>query len=117
MREAALAAIKAAVAAGHAFVSPVSAWEIGLLVAKKRLSLSLQPALWFQTFLRRSGACLLPLSPEAAIAASFLPAPFHGDPADRMLVATARELGVPLVTRDAKILAYAAAGEVQALAC
>ena len=118
MRPEALAEIEAAIVAGRALVSPVSAWEIGLLVRKRRLSLALAPRNWFARFMARSGVRLTPLSPEAAIDSSFLPEPFHGDPADRMLVATARELGVPLVTRDAKILAYAAAtGEVQALAC
>lgn len=60
---------------------------------------------------------MTPLTPETAIAASFLPGSFHGDPADRILVATARQLGVPLVTRDEKILAYAATGALEVLAC
>lgn len=117
MREEAIAAIDAARARGAAFVSPVSAWEIGLLAAKGRLTLSLEPLAWLGTFLRRSGIRPTPLTPEAAVRSSFLPGSFHGDPADRMLVATARELGAVLVTRDRKILAYAEAGELQALAC
>jgi PIN domain nuclease of toxin-antitoxin system len=117
MREEAVAAIDAARARQAAFVSPVSAWEIGLLVRKSRLALSLEPLAWFGTFLSRSGIRLTPLTPEAAVRSSFLPEPFHGDPADRMLVATARELGARLVTRDRKILAYAEAGELQALIC
>jgi PIN domain nuclease of toxin-antitoxin system len=117
MRDEAVAAIDAAALAGMLLVSPVSGWEIGLLVGKRRLSLSLAPLLWFHTFLGRSGARLTPLTAEAAINSSFLPEPFHGDPADRMLVATARELGAALVTRDARILAYAEAGQVQAMAC
>ena len=98
-------------------VSPISAWEIGLLVAKSRLTLALEPQLWFDTFLTRPGVRLTPLTVTAAIASAFLPAPFHADPADRLLVATARELRVPLVTRDARILAFAGAGHLQALAC
>jgi PIN domain nuclease of toxin-antitoxin system len=117
MREAAIAAIDEARAQNAAFVSPVSAWEIGLLVQKRRLSLSLEPLSWFNAFLFRSGVRLTPLTPEAAVRSSFLPEPFHSDPVDRMLVATARELGIPLVTRDRQILAYAEAGELQALAC
>ena len=60
---------------------------------------------------------LAPLSSKAAIAASCLPGQVHRDPADRLLIATARELGVALVTRDRRILDYAARGHVQAIAC
>ena len=117
MAEPALRAIESMGAMGGVLVSPVSAWEIGLLAAKGRLQLDVPAHDWFARFLTVPGIRLIPLTPEAAIAASFLPPPFHGDPADRMLVATARELGVPLVTRDARILAYAEAGQVQAMAC
>jgi PIN domain nuclease of toxin-antitoxin system len=57
------------------------------------------------------------LTPEAALAASFLPGHLHRDPADRLLIATARYLGVPLITRDEVILTYAASGHLQAIAC
>jgi PIN domain nuclease of toxin-antitoxin system len=60
---------------------------------------------------------LLPLSHRAAIAASSLPGRFHRDPADCLLIATAREFGVPLVTRDRRILDYAGQGHVDAIAC
>lgn len=98
-------------------VSPVSAWEVGTLVRKRRIDLTMEPLPWFETFLDRSGVRLVPLSPASALLSSFLPEPFHGDPADRMLVATARELGAVLVTRDRKILAYAEAGHLRAMAC
>jgi PIN domain nuclease of toxin-antitoxin system len=54
---------------------------------------------------------------DIAIAASGLPDPLHGDPADRLLIATARHLSMPIITRDAKIVAYAAAGHVSAIPC
>jgi PIN domain nuclease of toxin-antitoxin system len=57
------------------------------------------------------------LSNDIAIAASHLPGPLHGDPADRLLIATARDLGMPLVTRDRKIIDYAEAGHVSVLVC
>jgi PIN domain nuclease of toxin-antitoxin system len=98
-------------------VSPVSAWEIGLLAARKGIAFLPDPAMWFQTFLGRSGIRLTPLTPAMAIASSFLPPPIHGDPADRLLIATARALNVPIVTRDRLILAYATAGHVQAVSC
>ena len=98
-------------------VSPVSAWEIGLLVAKGRISLDRPPRHWFAYFLGLPGVRLVPLTPDAAILSSFLPGGFHNDPADRLLVSTAVVLAATLVTRDARILAYADAGHVAALAC
>ena len=117
MAVAALDAIEAAATTGGVLVSPISAWEIGLLVAKDRFRLDLDPRAWFERFLALPGVRLTPLTVTAAIASSSLPAPFHADPADRLLVASARELGAPLVTRDAQILAYAEAGHLRALAC
>jgi PIN domain nuclease of toxin-antitoxin system len=68
-------------------------------------------------FLAYPGVRLTLLSPEIAIESSFLPPPMHGDPADRLLIATARALGIPIVTRDRRILNYAAAGFVAAVPC
>ena len=82
---------------------------------KGRLTLDTVPAAWFQRFLDQPGVRLAPLTIEAAAGSASLPEPFHNDSADRLLVATARELGAPLVTRDAAILAYAAAGAVRAI--
>jgi PIN domain nuclease of toxin-antitoxin system len=58
-----------------------------------------------------------PFTPDIAIAASCLPGRIHGDPADRMIVATARRLDIPVVTRDTRILAYARHGHVVAIRC
>jgi PIN domain nuclease of toxin-antitoxin system len=120
MRPEAVAAIDAAAAAargGGVLVSAVTAWEIGLLVEKRRIALDLAPPAWLERLVAVPGVRTVPLTASAALASCFLPGPFHGDPADRMLVATARELGAALVTRDGRILAYAAAGGVRALAC
>jgi PIN domain nuclease of toxin-antitoxin system len=100
-----------------AFVSPISAWELGLLVARARVNLTAAPALWFATFLERSGLKLAEMTPAILIAASFLPGALHRDPADRIICATARQHGFTVVTRDRKILDYAAAGHCRALAC
>jgi PIN domain nuclease of toxin-antitoxin system len=62
------------------------------------------------------GIRLTPLGIAAAISSSFLVEPFHGDPADRLLVATARALPATLITRAARILSYAEAGHLRALA-
>ncbi len=119
MSAASLHAIRAASARARVLVSPVSAWEIGLLARRPHGTLSFQPSPqdWFADLLALPGMRLAPLSSRAAIAASHLPGQVHRDPADRLLIATARELDVPLVTRDQRILAYAAQGHVQAIAC
>ncbi len=117
MDHAAISHIDQLASIGGVLVSPISAWELGLLVSKSRLSLDLPPVAWFERVLALPGIKMVPLSATAAIGSSFLPEPFHKDVADRLLVATARELSVPIVTRDRKILAYAAAGHLQAIPC
>ena len=99
------------------FVSPISAWEVGLLVARGRLNLSLSPRRWFDTFTEDPGFTLADLPPEVLIASSFLPdAPFR-DPADRIIAATAREYGYTLLTRDKQLLAYSEKGHIRAMSC
>jgi PIN domain nuclease of toxin-antitoxin system len=117
MTETSRAAVRAAIPQSGLLVSPITAWEIGLLAAKGRLQLALPAPSWFMRFAGLPGIRVTPLTVSAAMAASYLPEPFHKDPADRLLVAVARELGVPVVTRDDKILDYAAAGHVQAIPC
>jgi PIN domain nuclease of toxin-antitoxin system len=110
--------IELARSSGGVLVSPVSAWEIGTLVRKGRIALDIDPVSWVHRFLGQAGVRLIPLTVEAAAGSSFLPEPFHGDPADRMLVTTARQLGIPLITRDRKIIEYAAAtSAVQVVRC
>jgi len=110
-------AVDAAAADGNLLVSPVSAWEIGALAAKGRVEFEPSPERWFAAFLAWPGVRLAPLTPEAAIAAWFLPGRPHGDPADRMLIATARQSKAALVTRDRRIRAYGAAGHLAVIAC
>ena len=103
---------------GALLVSPVSAWEVGLL-ARRRQPLSFQTigASWIDDCLRgrQSGRCRLRIALRSQ-RPLFL-AICTADPADRLLIATARELKVPLVTRDRRILDYAAQGHVDAIAC
>jgi PIN domain nuclease of toxin-antitoxin system len=119
MSVASLHAIRAASAMARVLISAVSAWEIGLLARRPRGTLLFRPSpqRWFADLLALPGMRLTPLSATAAIAASYLPGQLHSDPGDRLLIATARELDVPIVTRDQRILAYAAQGHVQAIAC
>jgi PIN domain nuclease of toxin-antitoxin system len=100
-------------------VSPVSAWEIGLLAAKRGFTFLPDPKAWFQSFMMNPGVRLAPLTPDIAIDSRFLLSspPVHADPADRLLMATARALNLPIVTRDRRILGYAQAGLVGAILC
>ncbi len=102
------------------FISPVSAWEIGLL-NRGRLSSGnhfLPDAkTWFTRMMSAPSIKLAPFTAEIAIDSSSLPQPLHSDPADRLLIATARHLGVPFVTRDRKIEAYGALGHLSVITC
>lgn len=114
---AARAAIADAASAGRLFVSPFSGWEIGMLVRKGRIALTMPPALWFAKVVDHPSITLASLHHDILIESSFLPADPPGDPADRIIVATARHAGLAVVTRDRPILDYAARGHVAALAC
>jgi len=121
MTPSALDAIAAAAAENGVLVSPVSAWEIGLLSrprpGRPALQFLPEPTTWFARLLEAPGLRLTPLQPGPAIEASHLPGIMPGDPGDRLIVATARHLGVPVVTRDRAILAYGAEGHVRVLPC
>ena len=97
-------------------VSPITAWEIGLLVSKGRLAISLPPLTWFERVLDL-GVDLAPLTPDILIASSQLPGPPLRDPADRIIATTARALACRLMTRDRLLLDFAARGHVPAIRC
>lgn len=97
-------------------VSPITAWEIGLLVSKGRLVLTLPPLTWFDQLLEL-GVDLAPLTPDILIASSQLPGTPLRDPADRIIAATARAMRYRLITRDRPLLDFAASGQVEAIAC
>jgi PIN domain nuclease of toxin-antitoxin system len=100
---------------GGVALSPISFWEVVMLIEKERLSLGREVRAWTEAILTQAAIRLEPISPSIAIDAGRLPGGFHGDPADRIIVATARHLGCPLLTTDRKIIAYAEAGHVQAI--
>ena len=97
-------------------VSIISVWEVGMLEAGGRVGFPGGCEAWTRQALSAPGISLAPLTPQVALASSNLPGEIHGDPADRILVATARALGATIATRDRRILDYAAAGHVSALA-
>jgi PIN domain nuclease of toxin-antitoxin system len=107
---------------GGIFVSTATAWEIGLLSRPRPNRRFVpdflpDPKTWFARFLAGPGIKETPITADIAIDASYLPGDFHPDPMDRLIVATARHLGLPVVTSDRKIIAYAQAGHVAVLPC
>lgn len=87
-------------------VSAISCWEIAKLVEHQRLTLPCPVFDWIQQALSYPGVRLLDLSPRVCVESTQLPGTFHRDPADQIIVATARVFDAPLVTLDSKILAY-----------
>ena len=96
-------------------ISAITPWEIALLVEKGRLHLALEVGAWMETLLGARGIDLLPVEPAIALDSVRLPGDFHADPADRLIVATARYWRAPLLTADQAILDYAADGHMQAM--
>lgn len=118
MTDAAVAAVDRAFDEGIGiYVSPMTAWEIGMLMSRGRLKSALPPQRWFRRVLEVPGVRLADMPPEVLIASSFLPGSPPRDPADRILAATAREYDYALVTRDATMLSYAREGHILALEC
>ena len=105
--------IQQAAQAGSLYVSAITPWEIAMLVSKGRLTLVQEVGEWLRTAISLPGMRLAPLSVEVSVASTRLPGDFHSDPADRIIVATARHMGATLVTEDKLILAYSKAGHVK----
>jgi len=111
-----------AMAAAHrdglpAYVSPITAWEVGMLASRGRLQLLIRPERWFANLFEVPGVRLAEMSPDLLIASSYLPGEPPRDPADRIIAATARELGATLITRDRALLDYGKQGHVAVLEC
>jgi PIN domain nuclease of toxin-antitoxin system len=100
-------AIQQASGAGALLVSVISVWELGLLEAKGRIEINSSCEDWVKEALATPGLTLAPLTPEIAIDSTRLAEDFHGDPADRIIMATARRMRARLLTRDRKMLEYA----------
>jgi PIN domain nuclease of toxin-antitoxin system len=98
------------------YVSPITAWEIGILATRGRLVLATSPEAWFDRVLR-NGARLAAMGPDILISSSFLPDCALRDPADRIMAATARANGYRLMTRDGPLLDYGSQGHLNVIAC
>jgi PIN domain nuclease of toxin-antitoxin system len=87
-------------------VSVMSCWEIAKLVELRKLELRCTISEWLEQALSYPGVRLLYLTPRIAVESTQLPGPFHRDPADQIIVATARIRSCPILTADARILRY-----------
>ncbi|MDY6952777.1 MAG: type II toxin-antitoxin system VapC family toxin [Thermodesulfobacteriota bacterium] len=90
-------------------LSAISPWEFSKLLEKKRLGISCNPEDWIDSALDMPKLRLVPLSPGLAYRSTVLPGPFHDDPADQIIVATAREEQATILTKDERILTYQSA--------
>lgn len=114
-------AITAAGLTNAIHISPASAWEIGMLAHPKpnrpALHFLPDPKTWFARLMAAPGIVNAPLTAAVAIDSAHLPGDLHADPGDRLIIATARHLNAPIITRDRKIIDYAASGHVHAITC
>ena len=115
LSRAALQSIKDAEREGNLRISVISIWELAMLEKRGRVALPMNVRMWAEQALSKPGIAVAPLTPEIAIESVHLPGEIHGDPADRMLVATARVLGAKLVTKDARLIRYSRQRHVRAL--
>jgi PIN domain nuclease of toxin-antitoxin system len=96
-------------------IASISLWETAMLSAKGRLKLIMPVVEWLDAALSFPGLSVVSIDAKIAADSSFLPGSFHGDPADRLITATARRLGAALITQDRAILEYGKEGWVQVL--
>ena len=108
--------IEHAVRRNEVLVPAIVFWEVAMLDARGRIQLSQSCTVWCEQVQARQGIRIVPLTPAISIDSTRLPGSFHGDPADRMIVATARAENATLLTNDRKILDYAVTGAVKAVA-
>lgn len=108
------AAAAAVEGAGTVFLSSLTFWETATLKRLGRIELDRELSVWVQHVLRQPRFAVAPLSPEAAAWAGNLDHGFPGDPIDRLLYATSRDMRVPLVSKDDGLRAFAATnGDVE----
>ncbi|MBM4295285.1 MAG: type II toxin-antitoxin system VapC family toxin [Deltaproteobacteria bacterium] len=87
------------------WISAISCWELAKLVERRRLGFTISPLTWMRRSLTENNIRIADLTPEIAVESTLLPG-LHPDPADQLIVATARVLGMPLITADQRILSF-----------
>src|ERR1700735_2802908 len=115
LSKAALQAIRSAESDGNLRISVISIWELAMLEKRGRIALPMNIRAWLDQALAKPGITVTQLTPEIMIESVYLPGELHGDPADRMLVATARVLGATLLTKDGRLLQYSRERHLRAL--
>lgn len=106
LSKAARQATRQAVADQGIVISSISVWEVAMLVEKNRLELSIDVRDWIRKTESLPYVTFIPVDNTIALRSANLPGSFHKDPTDRIIVATALSLGLPIVTKDKKILGY-----------
>lgn len=91
--------------ADHKWISAISCWELAKLVEKNRISFSIPTLTWIRRSLIQYNIKVADLSPEIAVESTVLRG-FHKDPADQIITATSRILGMPMITSDKQILGF-----------
>jgi len=99
-------ALEAAAKASGIYISSISVWEVALLVERKRLELTMELKTWLGKSEELPFISFIPVDNDIAYQSVYLPQPFHEDPADRIITATAIQMNYPLITTDKKILDY-----------
>lgn len=107
--------IEAASEESRLSVASISLWEIAMLESKGRIGFRIPCLQWLLNALEMPGVSLVPICAQLAVDSANLPGEFHGDPADRLIVASARYIRGTLITRDRAIQRYAKQGHVRAL--
>lgn len=100
--------INKAMDAEAVYISSISTWEVAMLVRQERLALTMEVREWIRACAALPFVHLVPVNNDIAVASVNLPPGLHKDPADRIIVATANLLDMPLVTRDRRLLDYPA---------
>lgn len=99
-------AIEAEAQDGEILVSAISAWEVAMLAKAGRLALTMEAEVWLDTVAQVRAIRFVPVDVGISIQSVQLPGEFHKDPADRIIVATARRHSAPLISADMKIRGY-----------
>ena len=102
----ALRAIEKEQRSGEIIVSSISSWELAMLTEHGRLALAMEISPWLALVEQIERLRFVPVDNAIALASVALPGEFHKDPADRIIVATARALGAPVISADEKIQSY-----------
>ena len=117
MRQEAIDAIAYASEWGALFASPISAWEMTMLILKGRVQVDMPAQSFVTKAFSNNMLQIAPLEPDIAIGSCLLPGNLHQDPADRFIAATAIRYGMRLVTRDDKLIEYGKSGYLAVLPC